>query len=160
MQSETIAPSMRRTWSRALLHTWGSDLASSALRSMRVLRVAFGIMEKDPTNVVTTLATQALAHPMGRPPFTIESLSFQSWEFARNYLMLHVRLSPWLGKKRRKIKAMPRTHAPQQTALRFDTKSADDLDVACPNTFSARIAIRRPAFSPPALDIRRVQGIS
>src|SRR5712671_991744 len=40
---------------------------------------------------------------------SIESLSFQSWEFARNYLMLHVRLSPWLGKKRCKIKAVLRT---------------------------------------------------
>jgi hypothetical protein len=48
---------------------------------------------------------------------SIESLSFQSWEFARNHLMLHVRLDPRLGKKRRKINALLRTHAPRQTAL-------------------------------------------
>src|SRR3984893_1546979 len=60
---------------------------------------------------------------------SIESLSFQSWEFARNYLMLHVRLSPWLGKKRRKIKDVPRTPAPQQTAPPLNIKRVATLDV-------------------------------
>jgi hypothetical protein len=36
---------------------------------------------------------------------SIESLSFQSWEFARNQLMLHVRFSPWLGERRWEINA-------------------------------------------------------
>jgi hypothetical protein len=35
----------------------------------------------------------------------IRELSFQGWEFARNHLMLHVRLIPQLGKKRWEINA-------------------------------------------------------
>jgi hypothetical protein len=44
----------------------------------------------------------------------------RSWESSRNLLILHVHLDPQLGKKRCKIKAVLRTHAPLQTAPLLD----------------------------------------